>query len=244
MNAIGLLHRLGPTDLRNIRRDPILLWALVLPLVVAVLLRWGVPILGGWLRVRVAFDLAPYHPLIVGSYVLVGPSIVGFIGGFLLLDERDDRILDAIRVTPVSINSLLTYRLGVPLIFGSLMTVVGYRVIDLVALPVTSLIVSTALAACSGPILALLLAGFADNKVSGFAVTKLFSAVSNFALVAWFLPMPWQLAAGVVPAYWPMKVVWQTAVEGPWMGYALAGLAVNGLAIAALLRRFRAVLSR
>jgi fluoroquinolone transport system permease protein len=244
MNAIGLLHRLGPTDLRNIRRDPILLWALVLPLVVAVVLRWGVPILGEWLRVRVGFDLAPYHPLIVGSYVLVGPSIVGFIGGFLLLDERDDRVLDAIRVTPVSLDSLLAYRLGVPLILGSLITVIGYPVINLVSVPVTSLVVSTILAACTGPILALLLAGFADNKVSGFALTKLFSAVSNVALVAWFLPMPWQLAAGVVPSYWPMKVVWQTAAGTTWMGYALAGMAVNGLAIAALLRRFRAVLSR
>src|SRR5688500_3478141 len=35
------------------------------------------------------------------------PSGVGFVGGFLLLDERDDRILDAIRVSPVPLNSLL-----------------------------------------------------------------------------------------------------------------------------------------
>jgi fluoroquinolone transport system permease protein len=171
----------------------------------------GVPALDEWLRVRAAFDLAPYHPLIAGSYALVAPSGVGFVGGFLLLDQRDDRILDAIRVTPVSVNTLLVYRLGAPLIIGGLITIVGYPLIGFVPLASITLIVATALSACVGPMLALLLTGFADNKVTGFALTKLFSAVANFALVAWFLPMPWQVAAGVVPSYWPMKMVWQAA---------------------------------
>jgi fluoroquinolone transport system permease protein len=244
MNAIGLLRRLGPADLRNIRRDPILLWALVMPPCIAALLRWGVPALGESLRTRFGFDLTPYHPLIAGGYLLIAPSVVGFVGGFLLLDERDDRILDAIRVTPVPMSSLLTYRLGVPLIAGSVITVAGYSFIGVAGLALSQLIVAAALAACSGPILALLLIGFADNKVSGFAMAKLFSALSNVALIAWFVPMPWQLMAGLVPSYWPMKIVWQAAADAAWVEYAVAGLAVNVIAAWLLLRRFRAVFSR
>jgi fluoroquinolone transport system permease protein len=215
-----------------------------LPPCVALLLRWGVPALGDWLRAGIAFELAPYHPLIAGAYTLVAPSGVGFVGGFLLLDERDDRILDAIRVTPVSVNSLLAYRLGAPLVVGGVITVVGYPLLGFSPLTPTSLLTATALAACVGPMLALLLMGFADNKVTGFALTKLFSAIANVALVAWFLPMPWQIAAGVVPSYWPMKVVWRAAAGETWFGYALAGVAVNVLVLAALLRHVRLVLSR
>ncbi len=243
MNALGLLRRLGPVDLRNIRRDPLLLWALVLPLFVALVLRWIVPAFAEWLRARLAFDLEPYYPLIAGSFVLLVPSLVGFIGGFLLLDERDDRILDAIRVTPVTLNALLLFRLGIPLVIGIPLTVVGYRLANLAAVPASALLAAATLAGCSGPILALFLVGFAENKVSGFALTKLVTAVSNFALVAWFVPMPWQLSAGCLPSYWPMKIVWQAAAGEPWRSYAVAGLFVNGVAVGLLLRRFRRALA-
>jgi fluoroquinolone transport system permease protein len=244
MNALGLLRTLGPVDLRNVRRDPLLAWALVLPLVVALVLRWAVPALAAWLHARFGFDLIPYYPLFASAYVLVAPAFVGFIGGFLLLDERDDHVLDALRATPVSMNSLLGYRLGVPLATGLLVTVLGYPLLGLVALPVSALLAAAVLGAFSGPILALFLGGFAENKVSGFALMKLFGAISDLPLVAWFVPMPWQLAAGLLPSYWPMKVVWQAAEGAPWLGYALAGLAVNGLVVGLLLRRFRLVLIR
>lgn len=194
--------------------------------------------------VRFAFDLVPYYPLVAGSYLLVAPSVVGFIGGFLLLDERDDGVVDALRVTPVSMNVLLTYRLGVPLLLGVLVTVVGHVIIDVVTLPVEGLLASVGLAAGTGPILALFLSDFADNKVSGFALAKLFAAGSNFALVAWFVPMPWQIGAGLVPSYWPMKVVWQVAAGGSWLEYGVAGFAVNGIVIVLLVRRFNRVLGR
>ena len=45
MNALGLLRTLGPVDLRNVRREPLLAWSVVFPLVVALLVRGGVPAL-------------------------------------------------------------------------------------------------------------------------------------------------------------------------------------------------------
>jgi fluoroquinolone transport system permease protein len=244
MNALGLLRTLGPVDLRNVRRDPILGGALVLPFFVALLFRLGVPPLASWLDRRHGFDLATYYPLLVGGYFMVVPSVVGFISGFLLLDERDDRVLDAMRVTPVSMPSLLAYRLGVPLALGLVMTLLGYPIIGLVVLTPAPLLAAAALAAFGGPVLALFLVAFAEDKVSGFALAKLFGAVSDLPLFAWFLPMPWQLVAGLLPTYWPMKMVWQASVGAPWTVYALVGLVVNVLAVALLLRRFRRVLER
>ena len=243
MNALGLFRTLGPVDLRNVRRDPLLAWALVLPLFVAVVFRWGLPALALFLG-RFGFDLAPYYPVFVSAYFLVAPSFVGFIGGFLLLDERDDRVLDALRVAPVPMRSLLGYRLGAPLALGFVVTVLGYTLVGLVALPAAAVLTAAALAAFSGPILALFLAAFAEDKVSGFALMKLFGAVSDLPLAAWFVPMPWQLAAGLLPSYWPMKVVWEASAGAPWLGYALVGLAVNGVAVALLLRRFQRALGR
>lgn len=244
MNAIGLLRTLGPVDVRNIRRDPLLAWALGLPVVVAFLMRWGFPALAGWLMRRYRFDLTPYYPLLASGYLLIVPAFAGFIVGFLLLDERDDGVFDAMRVTPVPLTSLLTYRLGVPIVAGLLVTLGGYVLIDLVPVPFGALLVAALLAAFSGPIQALFLVTFAENKVSGFALVKLYGAVTDLPLVAWFLAMPGQLALGLLPTYWPMKVIWQAAAGAPWIGYACAGLVVNSLILGVLLARFRHVLAR
>ena len=244
MTVWALLRRVGPMDLRAILRDRLLLWFLVLPPLVAVLLGWGAPSLSRWLLARFGFDLTPYYPLIAGSYVLVAPSMVGFVVGFLLLDERDDQVLDAWRVTPVSLNDLLLYRVGAPVVLGTVMTMAGYVLMGLAPIPTGALLVAAVLGAGTAPTLSLALVGFADNKVSGFAIAKLLSAVSNFALVAWFIPMPWQLLTGGLPSYWPMKVVWQASVGAPWEPYAAGGLAVNAVAISGLLIRYRAAFDR
>ena len=104
--------------------------------------------------------------------------------------------------------------------------------------------VAAVLGAGTAPTLALALVGFADNKVSGIALAKLASALSNLALVAWFIPMPWQLLAGALPSYWPMKVVWQASAGASWEPYAVAGVVVNLLAIAVLVLRYRGVLEQ
>ena len=244
MIAIGLLRRLGPSDIRNLVRDQLLLSSLALPIAVALLLRIAVPALGTSLSQRVGFDLTTYYPLVAGAYGLVAPAVVGFVCGFMWLDERDDRVLDALRVTPVSLTSLLIYRLASAMVIGYLMTLAGYGLLGFIRLPLWSLIVSAALAAWTAPVLAMFLAAFAADKVAGFALAKLFMALSNVALVAWFITMPWQVLAGVTPSYWPMKVIWQVEADAPWLGYALAGMAFNVGAALLLLRRLRLVLSR
>jgi fluoroquinolone transport system permease protein len=244
MTVWGLLRRVGPMDLRAILRDRLLVWFLVLPLLVAALLGWGMPLLSGWLQAGFGFDLIPYYPLIAGSYILVAPSMVGFVVGFLLLDERDDHVLDAWRVTPVSLNDLFLYRVGAPVLIGTGMTLVGYSFMQLAPIPIGALMSAAALGAGTAPTVALVLVGFADNKVSAFAIAKLASAVSNLALVAWFIPMPWQLLAGGLPSYWPMKVVWQSAIGAAWEPYAAAGLVVNVLAITVLRVRYGAAFDR
>ena len=43
----------------------------------------------------------------MGGYLMTAPGIVGMVVGFLLLDERDERTLSALRVTPLSMRRYL-----------------------------------------------------------------------------------------------------------------------------------------
>ena len=234
----------GPVDVKNIRREDLLMWIGGLMGVVVVLYRYGVPALAGVLDARLGFDLTPYYDLIMSTYVGTAAGMAGMVIGFLLLDERDENTLTALLVTPLPIGAYLAYRITLPLILGFVVTCVTYPLVGLAPLSAVDLVVVAGLASFGGPGAALFLAVFAENKITGLALTKVFNAFSFIPVLAYFVHSNWQLLAGIVPGYWPMKVVWLAAAGEPYAWYAVVGLVVNIVVLWLLLRRFNIILHR
>jgi fluoroquinolone transport system permease protein len=226
---------LAAADSRILFRDPLLGWVLVLPVGVALMLRVLIPVLTNALANN-GFRLEPFYPLIMSGYLMTAPGIVGMVVGFMLLDERDARTFSALRVTPLSIRQYLAYRLTLPLIAGTLMTLVAYPLTGLTQMPLAVLLPITVLGGFSAPTLALVLGIAAPNKVAGFAVVKVLNMINLLPLIAYFVPMPIQMFAGILPAFWPMRAFWTAAEGEPYLPFILAGTVV-GLAAMLLAAR-------
>jgi fluoroquinolone transport system permease protein len=211
---------------------------ILLPVGLALLLRVLVPPLGDALRAAAGVEIAPYHPLVMGGFLMTAPGIVGMVIGFLLLDERDARTLDALRVTPLAAEWYVAYRVALPLLLGTAATLLGYPLARLAPLSLSDLFRVAVLAGLAAPLLTLLLATFAPNKVAGFALVKVVNGVNLLPLAAFFVPMPWQWLAGVFPTYWPMRALWSAAAGAEYGGVLLAGATVNALALAGMGRVF------
>jgi fluoroquinolone transport system permease protein len=95
-------------------------------------------------------------------------------------------------------------------------------------MPFAVLLPITVVGGMSAPTLALVLAIAAPNKVAGFAVVKVLNSINLLPLIAYFVPMPIQLFAGILPAFWPMRAFWAAAEGEPFLPFILAG-AVAGL---------------
>lgn len=204
------LRTLIAADRRVLWRDPLLVWMTAMPIGMALLIRVVVRAVehptGG-----IGFDLAPYHVVIMGGYLMSAPGIIGFVIGFLLLDERDAGTLRALRVTPLSTRHYLAYRIAGPLVVGTASTLAGYPLAGLTPLSAGTLLPIAAVASLAAPLLALVLAAAAPNKVAGFAVVKVLNGVNLLPIASFFVPTPVQYAAGVVPTYWPMRALWSAA---------------------------------
>lgn len=244
MKTLTLFKTLGPVDFKNVRRDSLLIWIPLMPLMLALLLRVAAPELAVFLDARFAFDFTPYYPLLMSTFVVLAPVTVGMIVGFLLLDERDDQVLTALLVTPMPLGSYLLYRISVPILLGCATTLIGYPLAALTPVAFFDLLVVALLGSLSAPLVALFLASCAPNKVAGFALLKLLNAINMLPVAAFFIDSRWQLLAGIVPAYWPLKVFWLAAAGQGYGPYLVTGLAVNLLALALLLRRFQTVVHR
>jgi fluoroquinolone transport system permease protein len=218
-------------DARMLWRDPLLGWVLGLPLVLALVLRILVLRGGEAPLTATGFDLAPYHRLIMGGYLMTAPGIVGLVVGFLLLDERDARTLTALRVTPLSPHEYMVYRAALPLVGGTAATLIGYPLVGISPLPVLTLMAIACVASFSAPLVALVLGAAAPNKVAGLAVVKVLNGINLVPIAAFFVPLPLQLFAGVLPTYWPMRALWSAAEHDRYAAYLVCGTAVNACAV-------------
>ena len=225
-------------DLRNWVRDPMLAIAATGPLALAAVIRFGAPVVAE--LAEPVFALEPLYPVIVGSMVAFGPAIYGFVVGMFVLEDREQGVLTAYRVSPLSARGYLLYR-GISayvLCLGAILPALA--VIGLVRIPLTVLVGSAAVGALSGPTIALVFGTLASNTIEGIALSKLINLfILGPAAVIVAVPEPLQFAGGVLPTYWPMKaVVAGVAGEPIWPAYLLVGVVVHLLAVAVLARWF------
>ena len=87
-------------------------------------------------------------------------------------------------------------------------------------------------------------AAFAENKVAGFAMFKFLNSLLFIPIVAFFLPGNWQLLAGFLSPFCPLKVFWLAAQGQSYWPFLLAGLLVNLITLMLLLQRFQKVVHR
>jgi len=246
MKAIKALKVLGPIDAKSIRRDSLLGWMFALPLLFAFVIRWGLPPLTSWIYDNFSFSLENYYQLIFSLFMVFQiPMIFGCVIGFLLLDERDDRTLSALQVTPLTASGYAIYRISIPMIISVVMSMVFLPIANILSPSYLYVLPIVILASLGAPILAIFLVSFAENKVAGFALMKGMGMVLAAPLAAFFLKMPWQLFAGIFPSYWPAKAFWVLIDNEPgfWF-YLLMGAAYHLVILFWLVRRFNSVLRR
>lgn len=238
---MALLGALRADGLRLVR-DRFLLGTAAYVLGVSVAMRWALPALATGLKARWGFDLTPGLPLWVSYFALVLSGIlVAFIGGFLLLEAREDRTVKAVLVSPLSLSVYVGTVCAVMALGAASLALVQAAVIGLALPPPGALGAAAVVGGASAPWMALALAAGADNKVEAFALSKFVSLAGLVPLAAGFLPEPWQWLATPVPAYWACKVYWLAQSGAPaasWLPWAGGGLALALAATTAAARAY------
>lgn len=246
MSVLSILQSLGPIDARNIRRDELLRWIILAPVAMALLVRWVIPLLLERVQEIVQMELMTYYePIAAFMILLLTPYLAGIVIGFLLLDQRDDGTLTALQVTPLSLNGYLVYRLTMPMLVSIVMTLVAAPLSGVFHVSAGSLLLTAVCAAPFAPIFALLLASLAQNKVQGFAVTKVAGIILLPPLIADFVSAPWQIILGICPTYWPAMALWNAQAGDPafWF-YWGAGMVYQFIVLLLLARRFNTIMQR
>ena len=235
MNMIQAIKALGPIDLRNVRRDPMLRWMVFFPILIGLVFRWGIPFLAEQIRLWLDFNILDYTGLLMSVMEMVIPLVYGSVIGFLLLDQRDDRTLFALQVTPLSLKGYFIYRMLLPMLLGLLGNLIFLPLSGFVQFGFGKIFLVSLAAAGLTPVFALFYAGFAQNKVQGMALMKISGLVFMPVVAAWFLEGFWHWIFALLPTFWPMKVYWLLESGSKGAGLCLVGALLWQLAISKLL---------
>lgn len=224
-------------DLKNVTRDSFLILIYCIPVFIALLFHFAVPLIAGFVAQWV--DLTEHYAFMMSFLTFLTPSFVGMVMGFMLLDERDEDILSYMAVTPLSKSGYLLYRIVSPVIISFVIMYLVLFIAHLTPIPVIRLIPVGLMAALEAPMLALFLAAFANNKVEGLAIYKLTSMIFLAPFVGYFVKSNWAYLAGVLPPFWITKAY--LASFEPYAHYCLfiiVGMVVHAIFIILMLRRF------
>ncbi|HSK91140.1 MAG TPA: hypothetical protein VK875_07495 [Euzebyales bacterium] len=219
------LRSLVRADRRTLVRDGLLLMLAGSVPLVALVGRLAATVGVPWLQAHHGVDLAPYLPVAwVVLLVVHTPMIFGTVAGLLLLEDRDAGLLPAIATTRASTGTLLAYRAGATL----LCTAVALAV----ALPLAGVrhpagavgvVAVVAAAAALSVVSALLMAGFAENRVQGVAIMKLIGLPLYLPVASFFVDGAARWLFAPLPSSWVMWSLWSPSPV------AAAGLAAAGV---------------
>lgn len=227
-------------DGKRLARDQFMLGMFGYLFGLCIAMRFAIPWATAEVAERFSFDLVPYYPIIAAYLgMLNGAMLVGILSGFLLLETREDRTIRALLVTPVPWSSYVGTQIVVMWLLSLVFMLVQVWLIGVGYPSLGPLFASALLVAPFGPMAALFMASFADNRVEAFAQAKFVSTAALVPVIAWFLPEPWQHLAGVIAPYWGVRAFWAAEAGDPnWALWLLPGVLVSAIWLWALIRVF------
>jgi hypothetical protein len=190
--------RLLVSDALNVARDPTLIFATLFSLMPSMAFFLGKSQMDE--AAEAAFGIADFSRYVAPVALCLPAYLVGWVTGFLFLEDRDEGTLTAIDVTPVGKAGFMGYRVAITVLLTLAVTVFGAWLVvpERGAAFVALLAVLVGLQAVSA---AFVLPAVARNKVEGLAVTKLTNIAAIAPLLA-IVPSPWRYLASVAPGFW------------------------------------------
>lgn len=191
------------SEFKNWLRDPMMRFMVFYPLLFGFIGRYLLPLL----EETSGFSLEFFGDYALAALTLMTPMVYGAVIGFSILDDRDDHILNSIKVTPLSIHQFLSFRLIMGFLFSMASCVFVMWFSDIGELAWRDILGVSFLASWSVPLTGLLINAYSKNKIEGFAVMKGMGTLLLIPIVSLYFTDAVELFFGIVPPFWPAKVI-------------------------------------
>lgn len=184
-------------DFRLVFRDNSLKIFIILPLLILLVIRYGVPYVAGIYQ-----GLQDYVNIILMLATMQGSIAFGFIYSMVLVDEKDTQVAKVYGILPVSKFWFVVFRLIPPFFLATMATFLLLLAEPFYDLPLISNLVYSTLAGLVAPLMILFTAIIAKNKIEAMTWQKLFNIPLFLPILAFFVPAPFSILFAIFPTFW------------------------------------------
>ena len=224
---------------RQVLRDGMLLILIPAPFLMAAALRVMVPLIDGFLQQQMDIAITPWYGVSDGLLITMTPVMTAMISAFLILEERDEGIGIYYNITPAAGYSYLVARLGLPMIWGFISSVLVISLFAFTDFSVLQILISAGIATLQGVIMGMFLVTIASNKVEGLALAKITNIFVMGFIVPWILTSPVRFVFGIFPGFWIGEIYQSPGmVEAATLLRGFGGLLSSIFFIIVLMRLF------
>lgn len=174
---------------------------------------------------------SPLKPFAVSFVPLMGVLVGGLLIGFSIIEEKEDNVVSAISVSPMSRFEYIFGRSLIGVVMGLVLAVPPIYVLGATGFNVTQVAVVTLSATLIGVILGLYIGAVATNQIEGIGVLKLAALPFTIApLLVFMLPAKWHWTLMWIPTFWTVRGYKAIFMDG--LGWSeVLRLAAIGLAV-------------
>ncbi|QMS84751.1 ABC transporter permease [Candidatus Xianfuyuplasma coldseepsis] len=189
-------------EIKGIIRDPMYAFFSVYPFIFGGL---------GYLLVNYIKDNSDnpaWGNMVAMLLVIMTSYVFGAVTGFTLLDDKDDKVLMSLKITPISTKMYVFVKILIGYIFGFIATlIIVFATGFLSDAGLGMILLISVIASLQAPFLALVVNSFAQNKVEGFVIMKATGMTLILPAVAFFLTDWKEFFLIIAPGFWPARMI-------------------------------------
>ena len=229
-------------ELKNVLRDRMYLFFAMYPFILGGVGYFLVP------YIEESADNPSWSKMVAMLLIVMTSYIFGAVTGFTLLDDKDDKVLMSLKITPISTKMYVFVKILIGYIFGFISTLVlVFATGFLEGSSIMTIVLISLVASLQAPFLALVVNSFAENKVEGFVIMKGTGMTLILPAVAFFITDWKEFLLAVAPGFWPARMIqietMPTAIFSieynlPFAVYFIAGVVYNLLIAAGLFKLY------
>jgi len=222
------------SDIKQLWRDTIMAMLFLAPILIMVLFRLIISLLLPYVSTMVDSNIMQYEQYILSLVLFISPAMLGMVMGFMLIQDKDNKIVELMSITPLGRNVYLLMRMIFVFFFSFIYTLYGYFVIGLYLIPFITVLYIAILLSMYGAILGLLLFRVATDKVKGLTYAKGLNILMIFAF-AHLADTQWiTIFSAFFPSFWVTEIIMKpndlftlvmaAVVHLIWFGACIIGL--------------------
>lgn len=233
------IQKLIMADVKNIKRDSLLILTILAPMLLTIFLRFTIPYINILLYSRFKFNLSNYYNIIMGMSIMLIPMIVGCMAGFILLEDKDENMLDYFSITPLGKKGYILYRLCSPITISIIFSLMLFFFSNLLQISFVRVLFVIVVASLEGPIITLIMGSFAENRVEGIAISKVIGVFFLLPILIHLINFDYKWIFAVFPTYWIIEMINNGRGSGSiFLLYILVGLLTHIIYLLVLKKRF------